>query len=39
MPLRHRTRMYLGDLLEARISRQFNIRSVEALALHWTIGR
>lgn len=26
--------MYLEELLEVRISRQFNIRSVEVLALH-----
>lgn len=30
--------MYLEKLLEVRIMRQFNIRSVEILALHWAIG-
>ena len=32
---RHRTCMNLEELLEVRVFRQFNIRSVEILALHW----
>lgn len=39
MLLRHPTAivscMNVGELLEVRIFRQFNIRSVEILALHW----